>query len=75
LRVFSVISLLAWVSASGTESKVLTLVWPLVPTRPHRTVTSVPVWSISQNFADAPSTNSKLRMRYTFGWGSWCDAG
>jgi hypothetical protein len=33
-------------------------------------VTSVPSWSIAQNFADDPSTNSKLRMWHTFGWGS-----
>jgi hypothetical protein len=69
LRSLSAISLPSWAAASAAESKVLTLVWPAVPTRPQRRVTSAPSWSISQNFADAPSTNSKLRMWQTFGRG------
>ncbi len=37
----------------------LSCVWPLVPIRPKRTVTVLPLVEISQNLAELPSTNSK----------------
>lgn len=65
LRSFSAISLSTWAVAVSSVLRVLQIVWPVVPIRPYRTTTSRSSRVTSQNFADPPPTNSKLRVLAT----------